>query len=194
MVRSGGATTDAPTVGFYRNNEYEAFGASTIVGYELFGGPVERGRDDLVPELGRDLDWVDFEPYTLEDAAETADVERELTGRPFRSPTRRSPPPAGSPWSAPTVTSSKSRSWSTGTFAAPIRRVSVADAFDDPADVRPLETAGEWAVARIRRPVDPTESTVRAWMRLPTDENVRPALVRRATAWSGSETSERGRR
>lgn len=192
MVRSGGATTDAPTVGFYRNNEYEAFGASTIVGYELFDGPVERGRDDLVPEPGRDLDWVDFEPYTLEDAA----VEREPTGRPFRSPTRRSPPPApaGSPWSAPTVTSSKSRSRSTGTFAAQIRRVSVADAFDDPVDVRPPETAGEWAVAHIRRPVDPTESTVRAWMRLPTDENVRPALVRRATAWSGSETSERRRR
>lgn len=73
-------------VAFYRANEYEEFSASTIVGYELFGGLVEQGRHDLLDELQRDLDWVDFIAYTLDDAAETARIEHELTATGSRIP------------------------------------------------------------------------------------------------------------
>lgn len=72
------ARGDDDAAGFYRDNEYEEYSATTIVGYELFGGLVDRGRGDLVDELKRDLDWVDFEPFQLADAAETARIEGEL--------------------------------------------------------------------------------------------------------------------
>lgn len=74
----GLARGDDDAVAFYRDNEYEEYSATTIVGYELFGGLVDQGREDLVDELKRDVDWVDFQPYTLDDAAETAEIEGEL--------------------------------------------------------------------------------------------------------------------
>lgn len=84
----GLAQGDDDAVSFYRANEYEEYGTSTIVGYELFGGLVDQGRENLIDELRRDLDWVDFVPYTLKDAAETARVEDELamTGTPIPIP------------------------------------------------------------------------------------------------------------
>lgn len=72
------ARGDDDAVRYYRNNEYEAYGATTIVAYELFAGLVDRGREDLVDELKRDVDWVDFEPFELTDAAEAARIEGEL--------------------------------------------------------------------------------------------------------------------
>lgn len=68
-------------VEFYEANAHAEFSASTTVAYELFGGPVERGAGDLVTELQHDPDWVDFVPFSVEDAAETARIENELVGR-----------------------------------------------------------------------------------------------------------------
>lgn len=75
-------------VQFYEDHEYEEYSATTVVGYELFGGLVDQGRDDLIDELRRDLDWIDFVPYTIADAAETARIESELakTGDPIPVP------------------------------------------------------------------------------------------------------------
>lgn len=48
------------------------------VAYELFGGLVEQDATNLVTELQHDLDWVDFIPFLVADAAETARIESEL--------------------------------------------------------------------------------------------------------------------
>ena len=66
---------------FYREHAHAGFSATTIVAYELFGGLVEQGATDLVTELQRDLDWVEFVPFSVADAAETARIESELVAR-----------------------------------------------------------------------------------------------------------------
>lgn len=66
---------------FYERHAHDEFSATTIVAYELFGGLVEQGAADLVTELQRDLDWVDFIPFSVADAAETARLEAELETR-----------------------------------------------------------------------------------------------------------------
>lgn len=68
-------------VEFYQNHAHAEFSATTIVAYELFGGLVEQGAADLVTEFQRDLDWVDFTPFSVTDAAETARLESELVAR-----------------------------------------------------------------------------------------------------------------
>lgn len=65
-------------VAFYQDHAHAAFSASTIVAYELFGGLVEQDATDLVTELQHDLDWVDFIPFSVVDASETARIESEL--------------------------------------------------------------------------------------------------------------------
>lgn len=67
-----------PAVSFYGDRRYEEYSAPTIVAHELFGGLVDQGREDIVDELRRDLDWVDFVTFDLDDAAETARLEGEL--------------------------------------------------------------------------------------------------------------------
>lgn len=68
-------------VEFYEDHAHAEFSATTIVAYELFGGLVEQGAADLVTDLQRDLDWVDFIPFSVDDAAETARLESELVAR-----------------------------------------------------------------------------------------------------------------
>lgn len=63
---------------FYERHSFEEFSTSTIVGFELLGGLVDQGHDDVIEELRRDLDWVDFVPFTMDDAVEAARLEREL--------------------------------------------------------------------------------------------------------------------
>lgn len=70
-----------PAVQFYEEHAYAEFSATAIVAYELFGGLVEQGAADLVTDLQRDLDWVDFVPFSVADAAETARIESELEAR-----------------------------------------------------------------------------------------------------------------
>lgn len=65
-------------VAFYQDHAHAEFSASTIVAYELFGGLVEQDAADLVTELQHDLDWIDFIPFSVADAAETARIESEL--------------------------------------------------------------------------------------------------------------------
>jgi predicted nucleic acid-binding protein len=109
------ARGDDAAAAFYRANEFEEYSATTIVGYELFAGLVDRGRGELVDELKRDLDWVDFEPFQLADAAETARIEGELAreGTPIPVPDAMIAASAGggaSRWWAQTSTSSESGS------------------------------------------------------------------------------------
>lgn len=72
-----GRGTDAADA-FYDANDDHAFVTSTVVAYELFGGLVAQGADERVAELRRDLDWVEFVPFTIDDALETAILDREL--------------------------------------------------------------------------------------------------------------------
>lgn len=65
-------------VEFYERNPYAEYSAPTVVAYEMFGGLVEQGQEDALEELRRDLDWVDFVGFDLEDAYETATLEAEL--------------------------------------------------------------------------------------------------------------------
>jgi tRNA(fMet)-specific endonuclease VapC len=65
-------------VQFYERHSLEVFSTSTIVGFELLGGLVDQGHGDAVEELRRDLDWVDFVDFSMEDAVEAAQLEAEL--------------------------------------------------------------------------------------------------------------------
>lgn len=65
-------------VAFYEEHAEATFATTTVVAYELFGGLVEQGEPDRLERLHRDLDWVEFEPFTLADALETAILDDEL--------------------------------------------------------------------------------------------------------------------
>jgi tRNA(fMet)-specific endonuclease VapC len=75
-------------VQFYEQHSFEEFSASTVVGFELFGGLLDQGHGDAMEELRRDLDWVDFVDFSMDDALEAAQLEAELEadGRRIRIP------------------------------------------------------------------------------------------------------------
>lgn len=75
-------------VRFYERHQFEEFSTSTVVGFELLGGLIDRGRGDAIDELRRDLDWVDFVAFSMDDAVETARLEAELEaeGRRIKTP------------------------------------------------------------------------------------------------------------
>jgi len=58
-------------------HRHEALAASTISLFELAFGVVWDGHDDL-ETLRESLRWVDFLPFSAEDAIEAATVQREL--------------------------------------------------------------------------------------------------------------------
>jgi tRNA(fMet)-specific endonuclease VapC len=86
LISLGRGTEEA--VQFYEQHSFEEFSASTVVGFELFGGLLEQDRNDAMEELRRDLDWVDFVDFSMDDALETAQLEAELEaeGRRIRIP------------------------------------------------------------------------------------------------------------
>lgn len=79
LIGLGRASEDA--VQFYERHQFEEYSTSTVVGFELLGGLVDRGQGDALDELRRDLDWVDFVAFSMEDAVEAARLEAELESK-----------------------------------------------------------------------------------------------------------------